>query len=78
MIEISSNTFEIVKNFLGLLRTRVLLDSEVFGERLLEIVCEQTYSQARLCREGFIFVAGPNRNNLDPVRCDINLEVKVN
>lgn len=55
-----------IENFLRLLRTRVFLDSEVAGDRLFDIACEQTYSQARFCREVFILVSGPNRKNLDP------------
>lgn len=55
-----------------MLRTRVFLDSEIAGDRLFEIACEQTYSQARFCREVFILVSGPNRKNLDPV-CFIDI-----
>lgn len=56
-----------LQSFLEFFQTGVILDSDVVGKRLFDIACEQTYTQARFCRDVFIFVCGPNRNNLDPV-----------
>ncbi|KAK4020799.1 hypothetical protein OUZ56_002745 [Daphnia magna] len=41
------------------------LDSEGFGNRFFELVCEQTYIQAQSCRNWFRSVVGPSEN-LDP------------
>lgn len=57
----------ILQNFLEFTRARVILDSDVRGKYLFDLACEQTYSQARFCRDVFIFVCGPNRDNIDPV-----------
>nr|CAH0099752.1 unnamed protein product [Daphnia galeata] len=55
-----------IESFLEFFQTGVILDSDVVGKRLFDIACEQTYSQARFCRDVFILVCGPNRNNIDP------------
>lgn len=46
------------------------LDSEGFGDRFFELVCEQTYIQAQSCRNWFRSVVGPSEN-LDPVSYSI-------
>jgi lysosomal acid lipase/cholesteryl ester hydrolase len=42
------------------------LDSYGFGDRFFKVVCEQTYFQARYCKNWFREVVGPSEN-LDPV-----------
>ncbi len=54
--------------FLRMKRTLGWLDSAGIGDLLFDLVCEQTYSQARLCRNVINAVAGPNPENLEPVR----------
>jgi hypothetical protein len=51
-------------------RTLGWLDSAGIGDLLFDLVCEQTYNQARLCRNVINAVAGPNPENLEPVRFD--------
>ena len=48
-------------------RTWGWLDSAGIGDRLFDLVCEQTYSEARVCRNVINAVAGPNPDNLDLV-----------
>lgn len=57
----------VLQNFLEFTRARVILDSDVRGKYLFDLACEQTYSQARFCRDVFILICGPNRDNIDPV-----------
>ncbi|EFX66198.1 hypothetical protein DAPPUDRAFT_332432 [Daphnia pulex] len=55
-----------IESFLEFTRARVILDSDVRGKYLFDLACEQTYSQARFCRDVFILICGPNRDNIDP------------
>lgn len=49
-------------------RTWGLLDSEGIPDLLYNIVCDQTYSQARFCRKLLNAIAGPNPDNIELVR----------
>ena len=49
-------------------RTWGVLDSEGIPDLLYNIVCDQTYSQARFCRKLLNAIAGPNPDNIELVR----------
>ncbi|XP_046644443.1 gastric triacylglycerol lipase-like [Daphnia pulicaria] len=57
-----TNHIEVALNAVGV---HGWLDSEGFGDRFLEVICEQTYIQARYCKNWFRAVVGPSEN-LDP------------
>ncbi|KZS15481.1 Lipase [Daphnia magna] len=54
-----------IEDALKLIGVHGWLDSEGFGNRFFELVCEQTYIQAQSCRNWFRSVVGPSEN-LDP------------
>lgn len=49
-------------------RTWGVLDSAGIPDLLYNIVCDQTYSQARFCRKLLNAIAGPNPDNIELVR----------
>nr|CAH0107045.1 unnamed protein product [Daphnia galeata] len=57
-----TNRIEDVLNAVGV---HGWLDSYGFGDRFFKVVCEQTYFQARYCKNWFREVVGPSEN-LDP------------
>nr|CAH0101930.1 unnamed protein product [Daphnia galeata] len=57
---------KIIQFFLRMKRTLGWLDSAGIGDLFFDLICEQTYSQARLCRNVINAVAGPNPENLEP------------
>ncbi len=49
-------------------RTWGLLDSAGIPDLIYNIVCDQTYKQARFCRKLLNAIAGPNPDNIELVR----------